>query len=120
PERALPPPADDEVGFPLAALERLEHPHAEDGAGRAGHADNEPPHSVSSAIGQGRWSGSRTRVTPGLTRGSIALRKQHFAKEMDCRGISAFTRVFDALCRQRPTARARNPFGCKDISAMPW
>src|SRR5260370_807744 len=34
--------------FHLGALARLEHPHAEDGAGRAGHADDEPPHSVSS------------------------------------------------------------------------
>jgi len=33
-----------------------------------------------------------------LTRGSILFRKTLFAKEMDCRVISAFTRVFDALC----------------------
>src|SRR5207237_1117269 len=32
-EGALRPFADDEVGFDLAALERLEHAHAEDGAG---------------------------------------------------------------------------------------
>src|SRR5262249_40910901 len=53
-ERALRPFADDEVGFDLAALERLEHAHAEDGAGRAGHADDETPHSVSSAIARSR------------------------------------------------------------------
>jgi hypothetical protein len=29
---------------------------------------------------------------------SILLRKRLFAKQMDCRVISAFTRVFDALC----------------------
>src|SRR5438045_1340254 len=49
-KRALRPFADDKVAFNRAALERLEHPHAEDGAGGAGHADNEPPHSVSSAM----------------------------------------------------------------------
>src|SRR5262249_37223147 len=49
-KRALCPFADDKVAFNLAALERLEHAHAEDGTGRAGHADNEPPHSVYSAM----------------------------------------------------------------------
>src|SRR5215467_722799 len=53
-ERALRPFADDKVGLDLAALERLEHPHAEDGTGRAGHADDETPHSVSSAIARSR------------------------------------------------------------------
>ena len=66
-ERALRPLADDEVGFDLAALERLKHPHAEDGAGRAGHADNEPPHSVSSAI-----AGSRTFVRSSIASAPVA------------------------------------------------
>src|SRR6476620_8348022 len=34
---------------------------------------------------------------PGLTRQSIHLRKNLFAKKMDARVISEFTRVFDAL-----------------------
>src|SRR5215468_2206934 len=49
-ERALRPFADDKVGFNLAGPERLEHAHAKNGAGRPGHADNEPPHSISSAM----------------------------------------------------------------------
>src|SRR5260221_63085 len=59
-ERALRLFADDELGCDLAAPERLEHAHAEDGAGRASHADNEPPHSVSSA--------TSTPVMPDLWR----------------------------------------------------
>ena len=43
-EGALRPLADDEMAFDPAVLERLEHPHAEDGAGRSGHADDETPH----------------------------------------------------------------------------
>src|SRR5215475_1765961 len=62
-KRALCPFADDKVAFNLAALERLEHAHAEDGAGRAGHADNEPPHSVSSAT-----AGSRARYDSKRTK----------------------------------------------------
>jgi hypothetical protein len=34
---------------------------------------------------------------PGLTRQSIHLRQTFLAKKMDARGVSAFTRVFDAL-----------------------
>ena len=49
-ERALRPLRDDEVGFDVAPLERLEHPHTENGAGRTGHADDETPHPVSSAM----------------------------------------------------------------------
>src|SRR5262245_34002402 len=45
-EGALRPFADDEMALDVAALERLEHPHAENGAGRAGHADDETPHSA--------------------------------------------------------------------------
>src|SRR5262249_49753477 len=65
-ERALRPLADDEVGFALAALDRLEHPHAEDGTGRAGHADDETPHSVSSAIARSRakYDSKRTKSIP--------------------------------------------------------
>src|SRR5262249_55332307 len=61
-ERVLRPPADDEVGFDLAALERLEHPHAEDGAGRARHADDETPHSASSAIARSRAKSDTKRT----------------------------------------------------------
>src|SRR5262249_19064142 len=53
-KRALRPLADDKVGLDLAALERLEHAHAEDRAGRAGHADDETAHSVSSTIARSR------------------------------------------------------------------
>jgi len=62
-EGALRPFADDEVGFDLAALERLEHAHAEDGAGRAGHADDETAHSVSSTTARSgaRYDSKRTK-----------------------------------------------------------
>ncbi len=48
-EGALRPLRDDEVALDVARLERLQHPHAENCAGRAGHADDETPHSFSSA-----------------------------------------------------------------------
>jgi hypothetical protein len=48
-EGALRPFADDQVALDVARLERLEHAHAEDGAGRSGHADDETPHSELSA-----------------------------------------------------------------------
>src|SRR5262249_10686588 len=43
------------------------------------------------------WPAVLSPSPAGLTRGSIIFVKT-FAKEMDCRVISAFTRVFDALC----------------------
>src|SRR4029450_466501 len=58
-ERALRPLRDDQVGFDVAALERLEHADAEDGAGRAGHADDETPHSVSSVMAATAGHGSQ-------------------------------------------------------------
>src|SRR5262249_53435038 len=45
-EGALRPLRDDEMAFDVAPLERLEHPDAEYGAGRAGHADDETTHST--------------------------------------------------------------------------
>src|SRR5262249_18370636 len=65
-ERALRPLADDEVGLDPPPLWPLEHPHAEDGTGRAGHADDETPHSVSSAIARSRarYDSKRTKSIP--------------------------------------------------------
>ena len=72
-EGALRPFADDEVAFDPAVLERLEHPHAEDGAGRAGHADDETPHSVPPPSPRQRPStDTKPRKTP---RPTLSLRE---------------------------------------------
>src|SRR5258705_5176145 len=57
---ALRPFADDEMRLDVAGqLQRLEETHAEDGAGRSGHADNEASHRKSFRVPAEPLTGAR-------------------------------------------------------------
>src|SRR4029079_9119398 len=79
-ERALCPLADDEMGFDVGVLERLQHANVEDGAGRAGHADDETPHSASSATA-GRTSQVSQQTHENRLRASVSLATRHASRE---------------------------------------